>query len=143
MEVIEEETHGRPSSIRFLIFRPRSAIPLLASRRPDAARFAFLRSNPGSAGTSRAISFPMAGYQYFRVALYLIKQGAQLVLCLKCSSFPHRRSPASSKSSLLQIKFVGPRWKRRPNRTDLGSIGQRPRMASLLQYKVPESKGEI
>jgi hypothetical protein len=30
----------------------------LASRRPAAARFAFLRSNPGSAGTSLATAFP-------------------------------------------------------------------------------------
>src|SRR6266849_9223752 len=56
--IIDDEAHGRPSLTRSLILRPRSMTPLLASRRPSAARFAFLRSNPGSAGTSRATAFP-------------------------------------------------------------------------------------
>src|SRR5713226_9406559 len=56
--IIDEEAHGRPSLTRSLILRPRSMTPLLASRRPAAARFAFSRSNPDSADTSLATAFP-------------------------------------------------------------------------------------
>ena len=99
--IIDDEAHGRPWLIKSLILRPRSLTPLLASRKPSAARFARARSNPEPVGTSLATALPRRVITISLPRSTWSRSALNLFLTSNAPTSLTLNSPASCRSSLV------------------------------------------